>query len=162
MRKQELGNGWLAEVGQEYPVEAWAFSVYHDDANDPDYDSTWWSARASLRGFVSSEQAADALKLFLQHEALKHCEVYARGWDENSSAVELVEVFYRFASRRWSYRLAYEPTGVSGWRGYFCAEYDSAIDAIRAGQDHWEKLRKLGTGGAEVDPDFKESGDYYG
>ena len=41
---------------------------------------------------------------------------------------------------------------VSGWTGYYCGEYGSAVAAIRAGQQHWEKLRNLGTGGSEVDP----------
>jgi hypothetical protein len=162
MTKQDLENGWFAEVGPEYPVEAWAFSVYHDDANDPDYDSSWWSDRVLSRGFISHEQANEALALFLQHEALLHCEVHARGWDEKLKVVELVQVFYRPATRHWSYRLAYEPNGVSGWAGYYCGKYSSAVAAIRAGQEQWEKLRKLGTGGAEVDPDFKESEDYYG
>jgi hypothetical protein len=162
MNKQDLGNGWFAEVGQEYPVEVWAFSVYHDDENDPDYEAGWWSDRVWLRGFVSHEQAAEALELFLQHEALRHCEVHARGWDEKLEVVELVQVFYRFATRRWSYRLAYAPTGVSGWASYHCGEYGSAVAAIRAGQEQWETLRKLGTGGTRVDPEFSESEDYYG
>ena len=162
MDKHDLGNGWYAEVGQEYPVEAWAFSVYHDDAIDSSYDSSWWSESARPRGFVTPQQADEALTLFLQHEALLHCEVHARGWDEQSEVVELVQVFYRFSTRRWSYRLTYEPTDISGWTGYYCGEYGSPVDAIRAGQEHWETLRKLGTGGNTVDPGFRESGDYYG
>jgi hypothetical protein len=163
MSKQSLGHGWFAEVGQEYPVQTWAITIYHDDAaDDSDYDSSWWSERAQLRGFVTVEQADEALALFLRREALMHCEVYARGWDEKRKVVELVQVFYSFANRQWSYRLAYEPTGVSGWMGYYCGEYDSPIAAIRAGQEHWEKLRKLGTGGASVNPNFNESEDYYG
>jgi hypothetical protein len=162
MSKRDLGNGWFAEVGQEYPIEAWAFSVYHDDEGDPDYESGWWSDRAWYAGFVSQEQAAEALELFLRHEALKHCEVYARGWDEKLEVVELVQVFYRFATGRWNYRLAYAPTGVSGWTGYYCGEYGSAVDAIMAGQEQWETLRRLGTGGTRVDPDFTGSEDYYG
>ena len=162
MNRQELGHGWVAELGQEYPVEAWALSIYHDDENDPDYEDGWFSDRVWLRGFVSPEQAQNALDLFLNHEALRHCEVYARGWDEKQEVVELVQVFYRFATGHWSYRLAYAPTGVSGWNGYYCGEYGSAIAAIRAGQEHWETLRKLGTGGSEVDPNFRQGEDYYG
>jgi hypothetical protein len=162
MSKQDLGNGWFAEVGQEYPVQAWAISVYHDDARDQDYESSWWSERALFRGFITVEQANEALDLFLQRGSLMHCEVHARGWDEERKVVELVQVFYWFGARQWSYRLAYEPTGVSGWIGYHCGSHGSATDAIRAGQEHWEQLRKLGTGGAGVDPNFNESEDYYG
>ncbi len=162
MNKQDLGNGWFAEIGQEYPVEVWAFSVYHDDANDPDYDATWWSDSVSLRGFVSEAQAAHALARFLQHETLLHCEVYARGWDEKLELVELVQVFYNFATRSWSYRLVYEPKALSGWMGYYCGDYPSAVDAIRAGQAQWEELRRLGTGGGTTNPDFEETQDYYG
>jgi hypothetical protein len=161
MATQELGGGWFAEVGQEYPVEAWAFSVYHD-AGDPDYDSSWWAERKFFQGFVSKEQAEEAVALFLQHEALMHCEVHSRGWDERHEAVELVQVFYRFATRSWSYRLCYEPNEVTGWVGYYTGSYDSAITAIRAGQAQWEKLRSLGTGGADVDPGFKTGQDFYG
>lgn len=162
MARQELGSGWYAEVGQEYPVEAWAFSVYHDDTNDPAYESDWWAERSFYQGFVSKEQAEEALALYLQHEVLMHCEVHSRGWDERHEAVELVQVFYRFATRRWSYRLCYQPRDVSGWVGYYSGEYKSAVDAIRAGQEQWEKLRSLGTGGAEVDPGFRTGQDYYG
>ena len=162
MNKQDLGHGWIAEIGQEYPVETWAFSIYHDDEADADYDGNWGSERAQLRSFISREQAEEALGLFLQHEALLHCEVHARGWDEKLKVVELVQVFYRFATRRWSYRLAYEPAGVSGWTGYYCGEYGLAVGAIRAGQAHWDQLRKLGTGGSKVDPGFKQGEDYYG
>ena len=162
MSKLDLGNGWFGEVGQEYPVRTWAISVYHDDANDPDYEQSWWSERALFRGFISAQQAEEALALFAKDGVLMHCEVYARGWDENHKVVESVQVFYRFATRHWSYRLAYEPTGVSGWAGYYCGEYGSPTSAIRAGQEHWEKLRRLGTGGADVDPNFNESEDFYG
>ena len=161
METRHLGNGWFADIGQEYPVEAWAFSVYHDDTNDPNYENGWWSDRVWLRGFVSHEQAIQALELFLQHEVLQHCEAYARGWDEKLEVVELVQVFYRFSTQQWSFRLSYAPQGVSGWVGYYFGEYGSAIDAIRAGQEQWEKLRALGTGGSKVDPDFVESEDYY-
>jgi hypothetical protein len=162
MNRQELGNGWFAEIGQEYPVEAWAFSVYHDIESDSSYENSWWSDSVRVPGFIARDQAAEALELFLQHEVLLHCEVHARGWDEQHKVVELVQVFYRFATSRWSYRLAYEPDGVSGWRGYYCGDYASAADAIRAGQGHWEQLRMLGTGGTEVDPHFKEGEDYFG
>lgn len=162
MEKQPLGNGWFAEIGQEYPIEAWAFCVFHDDENDPDYEAGWWSQRAWRRGFVSYEQATEALELFIRHEVLQHCEAYARGWDEKLEVVELVQVFYRFSTRQWSVRLSYAPQGVSGWTGYYFGEYNSAIDAIMAGQEQWESLRTLGTGGSRVDPKFAESDDYYG
>lgn len=162
MSKRDLGNGWFAELGEEYPVETWAFSVYHDDEGDPDYDEGWWSERVWLQGFVSEEQAVEALELFVRHEVLKHCEVYAKGWDEKLEVVELVQVFYRFSTGCWSYRLSYAPTGVSGWTGYYVGEYGSAVDAIVAGQEQWETLRRLGTGGSRVDPDFTGSEDYYG
>lgn len=161
MDKQILGNGWFAEIGQEYPVEAWAFSVYHEDESDPDYELGWQSDRVCLRGFVSEEQANEALALFLRHEVLRHCEAYARGWDEKLEVVELVQVFYRFSTRRWSPRLSYAPQGVSGWAGYHLGEYDTPVAAIRAGQEQWEKLRGFGTGGSKVDPNFAEGGDYY-